>query len=102
MSKEWIAAIALVFTVIAVNFATMPRFLYAGDPYAWREEARSLILDGRFEVAENLAKAFGESGQFFVKNKENKKWFSKYGIMNTLLAVPPLAAEYLWTGRLSS
>ena len=42
----------------------------------------------------------GERGQYFFENREKGRWFSKYGVLNTLMYVPPLLAERLATGSL--
>jgi len=86
--------------VTTVGFLTLPAALYTGDPRAWREEARSIILFNTLAVESKIAKSFGNPGQFCILNPENGKWYSKYGVFYSLLNIPPLLAEQLATGEL--
>ncbi len=93
-------SLGLLAVVLLVGFVTLPARQYPGDPNAWREEARSLLVQGRLGVDPEIAGALGERGQFFVRNPRDGRWYSKYGIVNTLLNTVPLLAEYAVTGSL--
>ncbi|HTS16371.1 MAG TPA: hypothetical protein VMP11_02250 [Verrucomicrobiae bacterium] len=86
--------------VFAINFATMPGMWWAGDPSAWREEARSILRSGTLHVNTEYAEHVGDPGQYFVVNPRNGLWYSKYGLMNSLMAVPPTALEAAVNGRI--
>src|SRR5262249_15915878 len=43
---------------------------------------------------------FGDPGQFFVVNTRNHRYYSKYGISNSLMFVAPMVAERLIEGKL--
>lgn len=92
--------LGLLTVVFLVGFVTLPARQYPADPNAWREEARSLLVQGRFGVDPEIADALGERGQFFVYNPRDGRWYSKYGIVNTLLNTVPLLVEYTVTGSL--
>jgi hypothetical protein len=87
----------LVGTVLAIGLATMPGMVYLGDPFAMREEARS-ILRGHLCVEPELAQSYGMPGQFFVEH--GGRYYSKYGLMNSIMNLPPLAIERMITGSL--
>ena len=97
---RWIAPTALVVVVFAINFAAMPATWWAGDPSAWREEARSILRDGVLHVNTQYAEHIGEPGQYFVFNARNGWWYSKYGFMNSLMALPPTALEAAIQGQI--
>ena len=99
-SRHWIAPVALLVAVFAINFAAMPALWFPGDPYAWREETRSMLRDGTLHVDAHFAEQSGDRGQYFVFNPGNGQWHSKYGVMNSLMALPPMKLEQLLTGRL--
>jgi hypothetical protein len=96
---RWITPVALLVTVFVINFAAMPALWFPGDPYAWREETRSMLRDGTLHVDAHFAEQSGERGQYFVFNPRNGQWYSKYGVMNSLMALPPMKLEQLLTGR---
>lgn len=98
----WIAPTALLVVVFAINFAAMPATWWAGDPSAWREETRSLLRDGALHVNTQYAEQIGAPGQYFVFNPERGWWYSKYGLMNSLMALPPTALEAAIHGRIPS
>jgi hypothetical protein len=95
-----IACVAVVSTVIVINFTTMPGANYGGDPDAMREEARNIVLHGGLAADPGLAREMGEPGQFFAENISNSLYYSKYGIANSLMYVPPMLAERVLTGEL--
>ena len=98
--RSWIVPGALLAVVFAINFAAMPALWFPGDPYVWREETRSLLRDGTLHVDASFAKESGEYGQYYVFNPQTSQWYSKYGVMNSLMSLPPTIAEYLIHGRI--
>lgn len=84
------AAVLLAAAVGLFNFAWMPGQFLDGDPAAWREEARSIVLRGELGVPAEFAARFFEPGQYFVRNDLNGRYYSKYGVMNALMSLPPL------------
>jgi hypothetical protein len=84
------ALAALLIGIAALNFAWMPGEFLGGDPYAWREETRSLLLAGELNVPTETARDFGERGMHFVLNEHDGLRYVKYGIANSLLALPPM------------
>jgi hypothetical protein len=71
----------------------MPAEFLAGDPNAWREETRSLVIAGELNVPEETVLRISERGQYFAQNERNGLYYSKFGIANSLLAVPPMWLE---------
>lgn len=94
------AVLLLVFTVMGV--LTIPARLHVGDPYTWREEARSILLDGELSIPAGTALTHGERDQYFVSNPRNGLYYSKYGVMNGVLSAVPLFFEKLFTGELQA
>src|SRR5919108_1805587 len=94
-------AFILAAAVALVNFASMPSEFLDGDPAAWREEARSIALRGELSVAPEFAARFFEPGQYFVRNDLSGRYYSKYGVMNALMSLPPLWAQAAAGGDIS-
>ncbi|MBS1983391.1 MAG: hypothetical protein JST16_04395 [Bdellovibrionales bacterium] len=86
--------------IFLVNLLCMPKQIYPGDPIAMREESRALILTGWLAAPDELAKNFGEPGQFFAYNENDHHYYSKYGVMSSLLFAIPMSLEKLVTGEL--
>ena len=86
-------ALAVALAVVVINFAWMPGQFLDGDPAAWREEARSIVASGELAVPARIAQRFGEPGQYFARNEETGAYYSKYGVMNAVMSVPPLFVE---------
>lgn len=95
------AAVILAAAVALINVAAMPGQFLDGDPAAWREEARSLALRGELAVPAAFASKFFEPGQYFVLNEANGRWYSKYGVMNALVSLPPFWAQAAAGGDIS-
>jgi hypothetical protein len=95
------AALIVAAAVALVNFVSMPGQFLDGDPAAWREEARSILLRGELNVPEKFAASFYEPGQYFVRNELNGRYYSKYGVLNTLMSLPPLWAQKAAGGNIS-
>ncbi len=91
---------ALLYVVFAIGLLTLPALPYAGDPVAWREEGRAIVLHGRLSVEPDIAQHFGEPGQFFALNQNNGRYYFKSGIVNGPMTAIPLLAEYLLRGEL--
>lgn len=79
----------------------MPGEEYPGDAHAVRAETVTLLNTGKWAVPEDLAVLFGPRGQYFYENA-NGNWYPKYGVLNTLMNVPALAAEKIATGSLEA
>jgi hypothetical protein len=86
----WKPIVVLVLLVAAFNYVWMPADFIAGDPTAWREETRSLLLRSELNVPAGYAQGLGEPGQYFVRNERNGLYYSKYGLANALFALPPM------------
>jgi hypothetical protein len=95
------AAVLLAAAVALFSFASMPGQFLDGDPAAWREEARSLALRGELSVPPEFATRFFEPGQYFTKNELTGRYYSKYGVMNALVSLPPLWLEMAAGGDIS-
>ena len=75
----------------------MPAGYISLDQAAWHEEARSIILRGRFDIEEPV----GRAGTWaYVFNDRDGRYYSKFGSINGLLSVPPLAVELALSGEL--
>ncbi|MEK6624026.1 MAG: hypothetical protein AABY86_03600 [Bdellovibrionota bacterium] len=83
-----------------INFLSMPGELYTGDPYAWRNEARSIINHGSLNIDSGIASSRGEHGQFYTFNENNGKWYSKYGVMNGIINTIPVLVEKMMPKKL--
>ena len=91
--------ILLTAAVMVINFITMPAEEYRGDAEAVRAETVTLLNEGRWAVPEQIAAEFGPRGQYFYQTTGGS-WYPKYGILNTLIYLPPLWLEKLVTGSL--
>jgi hypothetical protein len=92
--------LALLLGVAAVNFIWMPGEFLSGDPHAWREETRSLLLYGELNVPFEAADMGSERGQYLTQNERNGLYYSKFGIANSLLALPPMWLERALGGNI--
>lgn len=86
--------------VLVVGIFSMPREEYIADPLAMRCETVNLINNASLAVPAAFACSFGERGQFFVENVTTRKWYCKYGILNSLLYLPILAVQKYHEGKL--
>jgi len=98
VASKWILAIVL--SVAAINFVTMPAEEYAGDGIAVRIETIGLINSDRWAVPADIAHQWGERGQYFYENAKGA-FYPKYGVINTLIYLPPLWAQKIATRNLS-
>jgi hypothetical protein len=86
--------------VLVVNFATMPAEEYPGDAVAVRLEVISLINFGQWNVPPDIVALAGARGQYFYQNAKGA-WYPKYGILNTLIYMPPLWFQKIVSGKLT-
>jgi hypothetical protein len=84
--------------VFLVNGLFLPRQLCPGDQSVWRQEAESLIRHGHLWVDPQAA-TMGVPGQYFVLNATDGHFYSKYGIVNTLISLPPMVVENMLSGQ---
>ncbi len=93
--KELFALLGLTATLLV---GTMPAEIYPGDAFAFREEARNMLLHRSLDVGGGVQMP-SAPGQYFVKNPVDGLYYSKYGVVNGLMSLPPLAAEWLLSGK---
>ena len=100
--RDMKALLCLLAIVFIVNLIGFPREEYQADLRAARFETVSLINNGSLAIPESIATGFGHSerGQFFYQNTARNESFSKYGIINGLIYIPPLLVEKWYTGEL--
>ena len=102
MKQPMDKALLLLLCVVAViNLMWMPLSAMPGDPAAMREESRAILFRGELAISPAAARAYGDSGQYVVKNEVNGRYYSKYGVMNGLFFTVPLAMERLAEGPLA-
>lgn len=92
----------IVVLVVAINFVTMPAEEYPGypgDADTVRVEAITILNTGKWSFPRELAKAHGERGQYLYENSTGNR-YPKYGVLNTLMYLPPLWIEKIATGSL--
>jgi len=84
-------------------FLTMPDHITPGDCYASRAEAAHLVMTGElgidFANKPELSWFVDKRGGYFFENDAKQKLFNKWGIMNTILYLPPMLATKLFAGR---
>jgi hypothetical protein len=86
-------ATGLVVVVLAVNAFTMPGQLLGGDSSVMIKEAIGLWMNGCLAIDAHTATNFGDKGQFFTFNERDQSYYSKYGIMNAIMFIPPIAID---------
>jgi hypothetical protein len=100
--RRLIAAwVGLLAAIAIVSFIDMPAITISGDPAMWREETRSLLYRHTLAIIPAAISDFkpgNEPGQYYVQNPRNGLWYSKYGIVNSLMSFPPLLAQRLIRG----
>jgi hypothetical protein len=85
--------------VTIVGIVAMPSTIYPADPQAVQWEVIHFINTGQFGVERTIVKDFeGERGQYYDENTARGLWFSKYGILNDVMILPPLYVEAVWRG----
>ena len=92
-------ALPVVVLVVAINFVTMPAEEYPGDANALRAETVTLLNTGKWAIPADIAPDYGPRGQYLYQNAKGN-WYPKYGVLNTLIYLPPLWLEKIATGDL--
>ncbi len=94
----------LLLGIAIFHVVTMPGFTYPGDNFAPRAAAVSFLSSGDIGIAPSarpeLESFLTQKGQYFFEREASGKLYSKYGIGNTLLSLPPLLAERLTGGEI--
>ena len=88
----------LLLLVLWIGLASWPSLIYSGDPLTVQNTAINLWETGRLDVPEVTALDAGERGAFFYQNPRNGRWYNKYGIANTILALPAVVLQKWWSG----
>ncbi len=101
---DWVL-VSLLLGIAVFHTATMPSMFYPGDNFAPRAEVADLLETGSWGIDYSYRKQFGgfveERGQYLFENDARQKFFSKYGIGYSILYLPPLLAEKLYTGKIA-
>ena len=98
--RQYYIVFLLLALILIVNVITMPSRPYIADPVYTRKASINLINKGAINIPVPNIGGGNERGQYFYENVEKSKWYSKYGIMNTLMFTPPLLLEKCYTGQL--
>lgn len=97
--------IGLLVCMSAFQLLTMPAHLYPGDNQTSRIAAIQLLNTGSlgtpYSKRHTIKQYLHERGQYFYENNRSQKLYSKYGILNTLVYIPPLAIDKWRTGTLA-
>ena len=95
MKKKYLVSALLLLAVATVQFVTMPAFFYPGDNFAMRAETANWVNTGNLGIDYSQRAELGgmltERGQYFYENDEKQLFFSRYGIGDTVLFLPPYA-----------
>jgi len=93
----------LLFCCGIVLFLTMPNNITPGDCYASRAEAAHLVMTGEwgidFASKPELSWFVDKRGAYFFENDAKQKLYNKWGIMTTILHLPPMLATKIFSGR---
>ena len=95
----------LLFFVTGILVLTLPREMYRGDAVAIRGATLSLLQSGDLAIHEelvekNAAILTGQDQAYFIRNDADGRYFSKWGFLNTLLYIPPVAIQLLQDNEL--
>ncbi|MFC1529855.1 hypothetical protein ACFL6R_03955 [Gemmatimonadota bacterium] len=94
----------LLLGIALFHVVTMPAFFYPGDNFAPRAAAVNLLTTGDIGIEPSarpeLESFLRQKGQYFFERDGTGRLYSKYGIGNTLLCLPPLLADRLTGGDL--
>ncbi len=94
----------LLLGIALFQVVTMPAFFYPGDNFAPRAAAVNLLTTGDIGIEPSarpeLESFLRQKGQYFFERDGSGRLYSKYGIGNTLLCLPPLLADRLTGGDL--
>ncbi|HUB25119.1 MAG TPA: hypothetical protein VL992_06790 [Tepidisphaeraceae bacterium] len=92
--------ILLLLIVAIIDAAFMPLQIWPGDAQVWRLETRTFLQAGHLWIDPRIvASTVGEPGQYYDYNPADGQSYSKYGIANSLMAIPPVAAQLLISGN---
>jgi hypothetical protein len=87
-----------------VLFLTMPAVEYVGDSCVIRDAAFYLLKTGNAGIPyadrDLVVSRLTERGQFFFENDEKERLFSKYGVANSILFLPPLIVKAVCSGEM--
>ena len=87
----------LLVVVLAVSLVSLPSEVYHGDPSAVRMEAAFLVAEKGLGIPDDVVDTRSyrqlKRNGYFARNQATGRWYSRYGLANTLLAVPPLLVE---------
>jgi len=96
---NWLPLTAILLSVFAVDILFMPRLLWQSDALIWRQESASILEHGRLWIdAATVADTGSVPGQSYDLNPIDGRWYSKYGIANSIISIPPMVAERWLTG----
>lgn len=98
-SSSW-HIVFLLILVSGVNLLNMPAFRISGDSTAIEFASVRLINYGKLSVQREVASTYGDRGQFYFENTKKNKWYSKYGLANTIIFAIPRYLEKVFTGDL--
>ncbi len=94
----------LLVMVLAVSLVSLPSEVYHGDPSAVRMEAAFLVAEKGLGIPDDMVDTRSyrqlKRNGYFARNQATGRWYSRYGLANTLLAVPPLLVERALHGAL--
>ncbi|MGM9998542.1 MAG: hypothetical protein ACI38Q_03995 [Candidatus Bruticola sp.] len=85
----------LLLITAAVSIYSFPKHAYIGDPYWMRAQAQAWI-DGRDDIPAQYASKL-EVGQYCFYNEASGKYYSKYGLFNSVFMLP-MALLWKWCG----
>ncbi len=89
--QEWPWLAFLLLFVGTVNFITMPNEIYTGDPLVARQESISMVEDQALPVNLNRVREGKVAPTGLVLNPRDGKYYSKFGLTNSLFFAVPIA-----------
>jgi hypothetical protein len=93
----------LLLIVFALDVVFMPRTVCHNDAGQWREETLAILEHGRLWVEpEDAASRYANLEEHFVYNESDGRLYSQFGVVNSLMALPPMAIERFLTGHTSA
>jgi hypothetical protein len=103
--ERYRAHLALSLVVVTVGVVAMPRWFYRGDPRAVRFGTAQLIEAGSFGVPFSERARVPQflvayRGMMLFENDASERLYSKGRLLNSLLVLPPMAVERLYSGPL--
>jgi hypothetical protein len=94
----------LLLIVFLIDLALMPRTVWPSDAAVWRREAATFLTTGslRIDLSQVSATERGARGQYYDLNLVDGHVYSKYGIVNSILVLPPMIWEWAVKGKMPS